>query len=153
MRYNDMGEELPDPTPLALPVDFVRPPTIQELYDRLVRDPAARQALASLELETEEQSEDFDIEDEIPDPVPAAAKAFGLDEDIVVAADEIRAGLRAKPDIADLYRKAKNAIDSDIKRADKKKRPASPDGPPAAKGEDGEVDPKPNPEDLENDDR
>lgn len=116
MRYNELGEELPDPTPVALPVPIKRPPTIQELYMKLVENPRLKEALGRVDLETEEEAEDLDVEDEMPDPVPAAAKAFGLDEEIAVAAAETRAGFRAKKDVADIYRKARKEHEENVRK-------------------------------------
>lgn len=61
------GWEIPDPTPVAMPVGFKRPETLAEQVRRLVRTTISREA-AEAGAETFEESEDFDIPDDPVDP-------------------------------------------------------------------------------------
>lgn len=61
------GSELPDSTPVELPVGFYHPETIQQTIRRLVTDPAIRAEMASSGIETFDEADDFDIpEDDMP---------------------------------------------------------------------------------------
>lgn len=59
MKYDEFGRELPDATPVELPVGFVRPPTLQEEIMRLIRNEMSQQA-AEQGYETFEEADDFD---------------------------------------------------------------------------------------------
>lgn len=108
MHYNNNGEELPDPNPMELPVGFVRPPTIEELFARLVLDPAAQRELQSVGIETEEEANDFDVPDEIPDPT----SPYQAEGSIVTDADEMKHGFRQRLDAAALERKARAEVEA-----------------------------------------
>jgi len=63
--YNEKGEEILDQTPVALPVHFKRPPSIQDTIKRLVGDSEVRRALREAHVETFEEADDFNVEDEM----------------------------------------------------------------------------------------
>lgn len=65
---NEKGQEVPDPVPVAPPVGYRRPPTLQENIQRMIRSEMLQQAAAAEGFDTFEEAEDFDIED---DPVDA----------------------------------------------------------------------------------
>lgn len=111
MRYNERGEELPDPTPLELPVGFTRPPTLDELVARLVVDPAMQRELKDAGFETEEEANDFDVPDEMPDPT----SPYQNEDTLVTEADEIRNGFRPKIDVNAVYIKAKREAEANKK--------------------------------------
>lgn len=69
MKYNARGHELPDRTPVAIPVRLTRPPTMAEQVRELVRGELSRQAAAS-GLETWEEADDFDIGDDFDPSSP-----------------------------------------------------------------------------------
>lgn len=63
----DDGSELPDPRPVALPVGFERPETIQQMIRRLITDPRMREELSGGGAETFDEADDFEIpEDDTP---------------------------------------------------------------------------------------
>lgn len=64
---NDKGHEVPDPTPVALPVGFRPPPTMVELIRMHVRRELSQAAVAD-GAESFEEADDFDIEDDRLDP-------------------------------------------------------------------------------------
>lgn len=61
--HDEKGHEVPDQTPVALPVNFKRPETLAEQVQRLVRTQVSRQA-GEAGFETFEESEDFEVGDE-----------------------------------------------------------------------------------------
>lgn len=65
-RHNSEGAEVLDSTPMALPVGFTRPPTLQEQVARLVRSEAFRIAAEKNGIETFEEADDFDDPDDDP---------------------------------------------------------------------------------------
>lgn len=73
------GNEIPDPNPIALPVDFERPPTIAELVQRLVRYEMSNAAGQEGE-ETFEEADDFEVGDE-----PELRSPYELDDEQVNA--------------------------------------------------------------------
>lgn len=66
--YNDRGEEIPDPTPMSIPVGFKPPPTIQDMVAKLVKNELLRRGDAD-KLESFEEANDFGDEDEELDTV------------------------------------------------------------------------------------
>lgn len=63
MRFNERGEELPDPTPVEIPAGCQRPETLNEQIARLVRTQMSVLA-GQRGLETFEESFDFDVDDD-----------------------------------------------------------------------------------------
>jgi len=61
--------EVLDPTPVAMPVGFSRPPSMQELIARLV-DKRFQQQLSESGFETIDEAEDFDMPDEFEPSSP-----------------------------------------------------------------------------------
>ena len=69
MRFDERGRELPDDTPVEVPLHFKRPPTIQEMIRQHIRTEMSRQAEQQGE-ESFEEADDFEM-DEDPDPLSA----------------------------------------------------------------------------------
>lgn len=67
MKYDQYGRELPDPTPVEVPLAFSRPPTIQEMIKQYIRRELSNQA-QDQGAETFEEADDFDV-DEDSDPL------------------------------------------------------------------------------------
>lgn len=63
MALNERGHEVPDPTPVAMPVGFERPPSMIEMIRMHIRRELSEHA-QSQGAETFEEAEDFEIEDE-----------------------------------------------------------------------------------------
>lgn len=84
--HDENGHEVPDQRPVAVPAGFKRPETLAEQVQRLVRGSLSRQA-AERGFETFEESEDFDVGDEV-DPAsryetffdPILGRDLSLDE-------------------------------------------------------------------------
>lgn len=57
-QYNEKGQEIPDPTPIELPIGYKAPETLESMISRMVR---VHSLLAVKEgLESFEESDDFD---------------------------------------------------------------------------------------------
>jgi len=68
-RLDDNGHEIPDPTPLSLPLGFKKPEILAETVARLVRSEISRQAQLQ-GFETFEEAEDFDVGDDFEPGAP-----------------------------------------------------------------------------------
>lgn len=62
------GKELPDPTPMAPPVGFVKQPSMIENIRNMIRSEALRQAALETGHESFEDADDFDVPDD-PEPI------------------------------------------------------------------------------------
>lgn len=60
-KFDEKGRELPDPTPIAVPAHFKRPPTLQEQIRSMVRSEELRRLVESRDMETFEEADDFDV--------------------------------------------------------------------------------------------
>lgn len=84
------GSEIPDPRPVQLPVGFERPESIQDLIRRLVTDRQIRDDLASSDIESFDEADDFDVMDDIP---PTSPYEENFDPQGIIAKEQaIRAG-------------------------------------------------------------
>lgn len=77
-QFDEKGREILDPTPVAIPVAFSRPPSIAEQVQRLVRSHlnaiAAEQGKESFE-----EADDFDVGD---DDFPRSPHELSQDQDL-----------------------------------------------------------------------
>lgn len=67
MKFDDRGRELPDSTPLAVPLNWKRPPSLQEMIKQHIRTEMSLSA-QDQGMESFEEADDFDV-DEDPDPL------------------------------------------------------------------------------------
>lgn len=63
MRYNELGQELPDDTPVEVPAGFKRPLTLAEQIQQAVRGALSRSAERN-DAETFDEANDFDVDDD-----------------------------------------------------------------------------------------
>lgn len=63
---NSDGSEVLDSRPLALPIGFERPESIQETIRRLVTDRSIQADLAASGAESFEEADDFEVDDDLP---------------------------------------------------------------------------------------
>lgn len=68
MQYNVHGEEILDDTPVAMPIGFQRPPSLQDQIRRMIRSEQFNYEMEKQGNETFEESEDFECGDESFDP-------------------------------------------------------------------------------------
>lgn len=62
-RLNERGEEVPDDTPVALPVGFKAPESLQDQIRRLIHTELSNQA-QDAGMETFEEADDFEVGDD-----------------------------------------------------------------------------------------
>lgn len=75
-QLDEKGREVPDPTPMEVPAGFKRPETLAEQIRRLVRSEQFAKDVAAQGFETFEESEDFDIDDDMWDPSSPYEEVF-----------------------------------------------------------------------------
>lgn len=67
-QYNAKHEEVPDPTPVEMPVGYERPESLQDMIARMIRT-TSMLAAKSGQFETFEEADDFDdTDDEVKSP-------------------------------------------------------------------------------------
>lgn len=62
---DENGKLIPDPEPMALPIGYKEAPSMIDIVRNMVRGEALRQAAEAAGAETFEESEDFDIGDDV----------------------------------------------------------------------------------------
>lgn len=72
---DEKGHEIPDSTPMALPVGFKRPESLQDQIRRLIRSERLAMEASSLGRETFEEADDFDVGDDY-DPTSPYEEVF-----------------------------------------------------------------------------
>lgn len=123
--YNERGEEIPDPRPVALPVGFTRPKSLQETMQHLLRNEEFRRALDKHELDTFEEAEDFGEEQDERDPFTGSPYE---DRDIAGAISreqEIKSGVVEDIPL-EKKRKAASLIAEHRRKVEAKKAPKRP---------------------------
>lgn len=90
MDYNKKGEELPDAKPVALPIHFNRPQSLNDRIRQLIQNEVSRVANETGQ-ESFDEANDFNTGEEDSDPLSNAEKAFMAAE----AMEEARAELEA----------------------------------------------------------
>lgn len=68
-NLDQRGWEIPDPTPLEVPLHWKRPPTLQDTIRQFIRTELSNQAVDQ-GAESFEEADDFDMDEE-PDPLSA----------------------------------------------------------------------------------
>lgn len=100
--YNEKGEQIPDNTPVEIPIGFGHPEPLESMIARLVRAESARVQQTG-EAETFEESDDFESDEgELVSPYQmhnmqeeAPLEAKGLDRSLPVTPEE-KAAQQAK---------------------------------------------------------
>lgn len=78
MEYNELGQELPDPTPIEVPLKFRRQETLDEKIRRFMRSEQIQRDIAMAGYETEQEANDFDIGDQDDIYMPTSHELAGL---------------------------------------------------------------------------
>ena len=73
---NQHGQEMPDPVPMAPPVGYHAPPDIIDMIKRVVRDEQLRAKLDEEGIDTDEEADDFEVEDDPLDPLTPYERHF-----------------------------------------------------------------------------
>lgn len=107
------GLEYPDPTPLALPVRWKRPVPLSETIRKMVESENLRRAVESAGAETFDESNDFDVEDDVE-----LKTVYEVDGEMVFpkekAIHEARRILAERKQALKDARAAKKAIQGDV---------------------------------------
>lgn len=75
-QLDEQGREVPDPQPIAIPAGFREPETLEQRIRRLVRSEQFSASMDSQGFETFEESEDFEIDDDMFDPESPYEEVF-----------------------------------------------------------------------------
>lgn len=67
-KYNEKGQEIPDPTPVSIPLGYGHPESLESIIARMVGVQISKQAAAK-GYETFEEADDFDVQDQDIDPL------------------------------------------------------------------------------------
>lgn len=81
MKFNEQGQELPDPTPLEIPAGMQRPESLTEQIRRMVRTELSGRAVEG-GFESFEEANDFRIPDEDPDMVETKYETVGMRSEV-----------------------------------------------------------------------
>jgi len=97
------GKELLDQTPVAIPVGFKKPESLQDQIRRLIRMEQYQALVNSGEAESLEESDDFDIDEDMPDfSSPWELQADEMYREALQAAQETsEGGDKEQPPIVD----------------------------------------------------
>ncbi len=76
VRTDKEGREIPDPRPVALPVGYKKPPTLQQQIQQMIRAEDFRRANERQGFETEAEADDFDVGDDFD---PHSPYEYGFD--------------------------------------------------------------------------
>lgn len=63
IQFDERGREIPDQTPVEMPIGYRRPLTMEERMQKYIREEMSRRA-ADDGMESFEEADDFDVEDE-----------------------------------------------------------------------------------------
>lgn len=63
-KYNEKHEEIPDNTPVELPIGYTEPESLEQVIARMIQANDFRKAQEAAGLETFEEADDFDVMDE-----------------------------------------------------------------------------------------
>lgn len=77
-KYNEKGEEMMDPTPVALPIAFKRPESVGQMMQRLIKNHYSKVAAAE-GLDSFDDADDFDIGDDVEPKSPYESDLDGTD--------------------------------------------------------------------------
>lgn len=115
LELDGFGREVPDPTPLELPLGFKRPETLAEQVQRLVRHSVSEYAALHGE-ETFEEADDLEIDDEFDPGTPYELEFDPILGREITAADFQDAQRRER--LRDEYLRAeRNAIRAEERQA------------------------------------
>lgn len=79
-KYNEKHEEIGDPTPVAVPIGYRVPETLEAKIARMVRVMSER--ASQIGVETFEESDDFDVEDDGDEKVLSKYELSEMEEQL-----------------------------------------------------------------------
>lgn len=142
-KLDELGREVLDPTPVAIPVGFQKPESLAETIRRLVRTEEFRRAVERQGMETFEEADDFEVGEDY-DPSSPYETQFdpGLNREVTNAEAELLNAARKEFDRRLPPRQPKTGVaeeEEPVKRS-RKSRKASGVAPADAGPEDDEGD-------------
>ena len=138
MPYNEKGEEVLDPTPVNVPINWSRPVPLAERIRQMIRNEASLIAQAQ-GAESFEEADDFDVEDDTIDPRSPWEENFDPDVPFIASREaEIKSGAVNDFDEARIH-KGKEELERLEKQRAEKSRPSKAKAKPAPDADD-EVD-------------
>lgn len=138
-RLDSRGHEVPDPTPVSLPAGFKEPESLEVMIRRLIRSEEWAAAVNQEGFETFEESEDFDIDDDMWDPQSPYEEVFDPVLNRGITLDEFRKNEKI---YEDRYAKAHAKAYSEMDRSDAlrgRRRQSTPPGEQSGREATGEV--------------
>lgn len=84
--FDDLGREIPDQTPIEIPVELAAQPGFLDMIHQQVQAELRRQMLNDEEFETDEEADDFDVGDDFDPDVPFSPYEADLLDSIQEAA-------------------------------------------------------------------
>lgn len=118
---NLLGQELPDPEPIAPPVGFIQQPSMMDHVIDLIRSNDLRKAAEAAGAETLEESDDFDITD---DDEPMSA--YEMEEDYEPLSHFLE---RAKPFVEEARKAAADEAAEAARRKEDRAKATTKPGP------------------------
>lgn len=115
-RHNEDGHEILNPTPMQPPLNYKAQPSLAEQIRQQVR---AHVALLDMEPETEEEADDFEIDD---DPQPVSR----WENDMVPSIKETRKRIRELEEQQKLYAVAPTTTNQERPRPEVGEEPSTP---------------------------
>lgn len=131
MKFDEDGRELPDATPIEVPVHLRRPESLSEQIKRLIRTDMSRMAVEQGD-ESFEQANDFDMEE---DDAELAETHHELVEEVVDAELEVR---RERKEAAAAAEKKGDAARASSRSSKRKRSDVDESGGKGAVSEDAE---------------
>lgn len=125
-RHNEKGAEIPDPTPLEIPLDGQRPLTLAQQIERFCQSPEANRVAANHGADTFDEADDFDVpeDDAVPDFVTRYPTTDMADE-VPTRVAEIEAG-HVEPLPLERLQRVQERVDKALQKSQKKEVPAAP---------------------------
>lgn len=129
-KFDSRGREIPDPTPVKAPFNFDRPLSITEQIKRMVRQELSARA-ADLDLETFEESEDFECDEDDPDDVLSQYEIFDMQPETPGGAPDVDADPPPQPASKQTRGDGPKGSAGDNSQGASADRPANGGNPPA----------------------
>lgn len=112
MKFDERGFELPDNTPVAIPVGATEPESLEQLMARMIQRELSQMS-ASVGGETFEESNDFEIEETEPEFGMTQHEVVGLEEEVPIGREN---GAEPDGDAGANGREAASGAVEDVKR-------------------------------------
>lgn len=119
LKWNSKGEEIPDPVPLATSVQLAPQKSIHDRVLEVLRSERWNEMMRAQGMETFDEANDFEIDDEEPNP----ESMYEQDEDghfYGVRAGEVRGRMVQDVEMEEKHRDVLNKVQEHLKNPKKK---------------------------------